>query len=172
MSIVSNPFFHEGTKTDHNERICGLQNAEAADGCVAVTGEGAEWLSIRTGTFCGFFSARAGTLGRVHVDTPLVDPRLLVTVSRFMELRKTWYAVVTMGIQNFLLKQVAKQKLKDMPEGQREQMLAMIEKNPELFKKIGEEIDRRVKKGGEPQMKATMEVMKKYREELQSLMQN
>lgn len=77
-----------------------------------------------------------------------------------------------MGIQNFLLKQVAKQKLKDMPEAQRDQMLAMIEKNPELFKKIGEEIERRTKKGGEPQMKATMEVMKKYREELQALMQN
>lgn len=77
-----------------------------------------------------------------------------------------------MGIQNFLLKQVAKQKLKDMPEAQRDQMLAMVEKNPELFKKIGEEIERRTKKGGEPQMKATMEVMKKYREELQALMQN
>lgn len=77
-----------------------------------------------------------------------------------------------MGIQNFVLKQVAKHKLKDMPEGQRDQMIAMIEKDPELFKKIGAEIDRRVKKGGESQMKATMEVMKKYRAELQGLMQN
>lgn len=73
-----------------------------------------------------------------------------------------------MGIQNFLLRQVAKQKLKGMPEAQQEQVLALLEKNPELMKKIGEEIDRRVKKGGEPQMKATMEVMKKYREELAS----
>lgn len=74
-----------------------------------------------------------------------------------------------MGIQNFLLKQVAKSKLKNVPEGQRDMLLGMLEKNPEIFKKIGEEIERR-KKGGEPEMKATMEVMKKYRSELQGLM--
>jgi hypothetical protein len=49
-------------------------------------------------------------------------------------------------------------------------LLGMLEKNPEIFKKIGEEIERR-KKGGEPEMKATMEVMKKYRNELAGLMQ-
>lgn len=76
-----------------------------------------------------------------------------------------------MGIQNFLLKQVAKAKMKDVPEAQREQLLGFLEKDPALMKKIGEEIDRRVKKGGEPQMKATMEVMKKYRTELAAMMQ-
>lgn len=76
-----------------------------------------------------------------------------------------------MGIQNFLLRQVAKAKMKDVPEAQREQLLGMLDKDPELMKKIGEEIDRRVKKGGEPQMKATMEVMKKYRNELAAMMQ-
>jgi hypothetical protein len=74
-----------------------------------------------------------------------------------------------MGIQSFLLKQVAKHKMKDMPAGQRDMLLGMLEKNPNLFKKIGEEIERR-KKGGEPEMKATMEVMKKYRSELSGLM--
>ena len=76
-----------------------------------------------------------------------------------------------MGLQNFIINQVAKNKLKDVPEAQREMMLAMIQKNPDLFKKIGEEIDRRVKKGGENQMKATMEVMKKYQDELRALQQ-
>ena len=57
-----------------------------------------------------------------------------------------------------------------MPEAQREQMTALVSKDPELFKKIGEEIERR-KKGGEGEMKASMEVMKKYRAELASLMQ-
>jgi len=74
-------------------------------------------------------------------------------------------------IQKFLVRQALKMKMKDMPEGQREQILALVEKDPELFKKIGEEVDRRVKKGGENQMKATMEVMKKYRAELQALQQ-
>lgn len=76
-----------------------------------------------------------------------------------------------MGIQDFLVRQVAKHKLKDVPAGQREQILQMLEKDPDLMKKVGEEIDRRVKKGGENQMKATMEVMKKYRAELAVLMQ-
>jgi DNA-binding phage protein len=60
--------------------------------------------------------------------------------------------------------------MKDVPEEQREQIMTLVKKDPELFKKIGEEIDRRVKKGGEPQMKATMDVMKKYGPELQQLM--
>lgn len=75
-----------------------------------------------------------------------------------------------MSIQGFLLRQVAKMKMKNVPEGQREQVIALLEKDPELMKKIGDEIDRRVKKGGENQMKASMEVMKKYRKELAELM--
>ncbi len=77
-----------------------------------------------------------------------------------------------MGMQDFLLKQAMKWKLKDMPAAQQEQIMALVQKNPDLFKKIGEEVDRRVKKGGEPQMKATMEVMKKYRAELSALQQS
>ena len=75
-----------------------------------------------------------------------------------------------MGVKDYLIKKVVESKLKDVPEAQREQILALVTKNPELFKKIGEEIDRRVKGGGEPQMKATMEVMKKYRGEISKLM--
>jgi hypothetical protein len=78
--------------------------------------------------------------------------------------------VLYMSFQSFLLRQVAKYKMKDVPEGQREQLLGMVEGNPELFKKIGEEIERR-KKGGENEMKASMEVMKKYRAELSALAQ-
>lgn len=74
-----------------------------------------------------------------------------------------------MGIQDFLLGQALKFKMKDVPAAQREQILALVKKNPELFKKIGEEVDRRVK-GGENQMKATMDVMKKHRAELSQLM--
>lgn len=53
-----------------------------------------------------------------------------------------------------------------MPKDQQEKIMELVSKNPELFQKIGEEVDRRVKKGGESQMKATMEVMKKYQNEL------
>lgn len=75
-----------------------------------------------------------------------------------------------MSIQSFLLKQYANWKMKDVPEAQREQMIALVSKDPNLFKKIGEEIERR-KKGGESEMKASMEVMKKHRDELSALMQ-
>lgn len=75
-----------------------------------------------------------------------------------------------MSLQSFLLNQYAKWKLKDVPKEQREQMTELVSKDPELFKKIGEEIERR-KKGGESEMKASMEVMKKYRMELSALMQ-
>jgi hypothetical protein len=75
-----------------------------------------------------------------------------------------------MSIQSFLVQKYANWKLKDLPPAQREQMSAMVGKNPELFKKIGEEIERR-KKGGESETKAALEVMKKYRAELSGLMQ-
>ncbi len=75
-----------------------------------------------------------------------------------------------MSIQSFLLRQYAKWKLKGVPEAQREQMVNLISKDPQLFKKIGGEIERR-KKGGESEMRATMDVMKKYRAELAPLMQ-
>ncbi|HEX5774605.1 MAG TPA: hypothetical protein VFY28_01435 [Candidatus Paceibacterota bacterium] len=75
-----------------------------------------------------------------------------------------------MGMQDFLLRQAMKWKMKDMPEAQREQIMTLVSKDPELFKKIGEEVDRRTK-AGENQMKATMEVMKKHRAELAALMQ-
>lgn len=57
-----------------------------------------------------------------------------------------------------------------MPESQREQMSGLVAKDPQLFKKIGEEIEKR-KRGGERETKASLEVMKKYRAELQALMQ-
>lgn len=75
-----------------------------------------------------------------------------------------------MAIQDFLLKQAMKWKMKDVPKEQQEQIMALVQKDPELFKKIGEEVEKRAK-NGEPQMKATMEVMKKYRTELAALMQ-
>lgn len=75
-----------------------------------------------------------------------------------------------MSVQSFLINQYAKWKLKDVPEAQREQMTTLVMKDPALFKKIGEEIERR-KKGGEGETKAAMEVMKKYRAELAQLMQ-
>jgi len=59
-------------------------------------------------------------------------------------------------------------KSQGVPEGQIDQLLTIINKDPELFKKIAEEVQGRVK-GGEDQMKASMDVMRKYQGELKKL---
>ena len=75
-----------------------------------------------------------------------------------------------MSIQTFLLRKYANWKMRDVPQAQRDMMLDLVEKDPQLFKTMSEEIERR-KKGGESEMKAAMDVMKKHREELAALMQ-
>ena len=75
-----------------------------------------------------------------------------------------------MGIfKNFLLKQALKAKMKDVPEEERDKMLALMEKNPDFFKKIGEEVQKRVK-AGQSEMAATMVVMREHQAELQKIM--
>lgn len=71
--------------------------------------------------------------------------------------------------KSFLLKQALKAKMKDVPEAEREKMLALMEKNPDFFKKIGEEVQKRVK-NGQSEMAATMVVMREHQAELQKLM--
>jgi hypothetical protein len=71
--------------------------------------------------------------------------------------------------KNFMLKQALKAKMKDVPEEQREKLMEVMEKNPEIFEKIGEEV-KRLTKSGQSEMAATMIVMRKYQAELQKLM--
>jgi hypothetical protein len=72
--------------------------------------------------------------------------------------------------QNFMLKQMLKSKMKNVPQAEQERILALVEKNPDFFKMIGEEIQARVK-GGKTEMEATMEVMRKHQAEFQKLVQ-
>jgi len=73
-------------------------------------------------------------------------------------------------IQNFFIKQALKAKMKGVPEAQQQQILSMVEKNPDFFKKIGEEVEKR-KKSGKSEMEATMQVMREHQAEFQKLMQ-
>lgn len=68
--------------------------------------------------------------------------------------------------QNFLLKKML--KAKGVPEAQIDMLVAMMEKNPELFKTIAAEIETRVK-SGMSQNDASILVMKKYEAELKKL---
>ncbi len=68
--------------------------------------------------------------------------------------------------QNFLLRKML--RTQGVPEAQIEMFIGMMEKNPELFKTIAEEIQAKVK-GGQDQQSASIEVMKKYETELKKL---
>jgi 2-oxo-4-hydroxy-4-carboxy--5-ureidoimidazoline (OHCU) decarboxylase len=75
-----------------------------------------------------------------------------------------------MGIfKNFMLKQMLKSKMKGVPEAEQEMILELVEKHPDFFKKIGDEVEKR-KKSGQDEMAATMQVMREHQSELQKLM--
>lgn len=68
--------------------------------------------------------------------------------------------------KNLLLKKMLQRQ--GVPEAQIDMVINMMEKNPELFKKIAEEIQVKVKSGMD-QTQAGMEVMKKYEQELKKI---
>ncbi len=72
-------------------------------------------------------------------------------------------------IKEFLLRQMLKSQLKNVPTEQQEQLMAMVSKNPELFQKIAMEAQEKMK-GGQDQMSAVMSVVQKYQSELSGLM--
>lgn len=77
-----------------------------------------------------------------------------------------------MGIKDFFMKKVLGSQLKKsgLPEAQQEKVMNAMMKNPELFQKIAKEV-KELEKQGKNQMFASMEVMKKYQNELRDLMQ-
>ena len=68
--------------------------------------------------------------------------------------------------KNFLLKKML--RTQGVPEAQIDMVINMMEKDPELFKKIALEIQEKTKSGMD-QMTASMQVMKKYENELKKL---
>ncbi len=77
-----------------------------------------------------------------------------------------------MGIKDFFMKKMLGSQLKKsgLPEAQQEKVMNAMIANPALFQKIAKEI-KELEKGGKNQMFASMEVMKKYQNELRNLMQ-
>lgn len=72
--------------------------------------------------------------------------------------------------KEFLLKQMMKKQLKGMPEAEIDRIVGIVSKNPDFFKKIGEEIEKKIK-SGRSQTAATMEVMRAHQAEIQKMMQ-
>jgi HPt (histidine-containing phosphotransfer) domain-containing protein len=70
---------------------------------------------------------------------------------------------------NFVMKQMVKRQIKDMPKDQQEMIMTLIDENPELLKTISGEIQAKVKKGIDQQT-AMMQVMMDHKDELQRAM--
>lgn len=71
-------------------------------------------------------------------------------------------------IKKWGTKKLLEQQLKNVPEAQKQAILGLVEKDPELFTKIGKEIEAETKRGT-GQMKATIDVMKKYQTQLRDV---
>jgi translation initiation factor 1 (eIF-1/SUI1) len=70
---------------------------------------------------------------------------------------------------NFIMKALIKKNLKGVPDEQIDMIIAMVEKNPELFQKIAEEIKSKMA-SGLGQQEAAVEVMKSHQEEIKQIM--
>jgi hypothetical protein len=71
---------------------------------------------------------------------------------------------------NFFKDKLIKSQLKNLPPEQQQLITALLEKNPKLFKQIGEEIKAKKKAGMDEQM-ASMQVMMAHKSEIQKIMQ-
>jgi hypothetical protein len=71
--------------------------------------------------------------------------------------------------QEFLMKKML--KAQGVPENQIDMVVKLVQKNPELFKKIASEVKVEMDKGKD-QMKASMEVMSKYKSEIEQAMKS
>ena len=72
-------------------------------------------------------------------------------------------------LKEFLLKKMIKSKMPGVTDDQINQVVPLVQKNPALFKKIGDEAQAKIKLGM-AQDKAMMAVMQAHASELKGLM--
>jgi head-tail adaptor len=75
-----------------------------------------------------------------------------------------------MSIKTFLLRKMLSSQMKGVPQADQDKVFAMLEKNPDLFQKIGMEVQEEMKRTGADQMTATMKIVKKYEADLKGFM--
>ncbi len=71
--------------------------------------------------------------------------------------------------KNFMMKKLLEKQLKNAPAEQKEMIMTLLEKDPQLFERIAVEMQAEIK-SGKDQMAAAMKVMPKYQKEIQALM--
>lgn len=67
------------------------------------------------------------------------------------------------------MKKMLQSQLKSVPQAEREKILAMVEKDPNLFMRIAEEVKENMK-GGKDQLTAATEVMQRHKDDIQKLL--
>lgn len=73
-------------------------------------------------------------------------------------------------LKQYALKKVLESQMKDAPPEQKEMILGMIEKDPQLFEKIAKEMQEELKRNGNNQMAAAMKVLPKYQQQILGVM--
>jgi hypothetical protein len=72
-------------------------------------------------------------------------------------------------LKNLLMRKMLQRQMKGVPQEEQDKMIALVEKNPELFARIAQEVQAEMKKGKD-QTAASVEVMERHKQELQGLL--
>ena len=73
-------------------------------------------------------------------------------------------------IKNIALKKLIDSQMKGVPADQKQMIMEMLEKDPQLFEKIAKEMQAELKANGNNQMNAAMKVLPKYQKEIMAIM--
>jgi len=73
-------------------------------------------------------------------------------------------------IKNYAIKKILERQLKNVPEDQKQMIMTMVEKDPQLFEKVAKELQAEMKTNGNNQMAAAMKVLPKYQKEIMAAM--
>ena len=73
-----------------------------------------------------------------------------------------------MGLQDMLLRKMLQSKMAGVPKEEQDRIFDIIQKHPDLFQKIGLEVQSAMK-SGKDQNAAVMDVIAKYKDDLEKI---
>lgn len=74
------------------------------------------------------------------------------------------------SLKQMAMKKLLQSQMKNVPAEQQQMIMELLEKKPELFQKIAEEMQAELKNNGNNQMGAAMKVLPKYQSEIMAIM--
>jgi len=74
------------------------------------------------------------------------------------------------NLKNFAMRKLLERQLKDAPKEQKEMIMTLMEKNPDVFTKIAKEMQAELKVNGNNQTAAAMKILPKYQKEIMGAM--